>query len=168
MDENLTPREKKTAYQKAWRAANPEKGAAYREANRERLREANRRYYRKNKEKVSARILACRRANPEVARAANRRWSTGFCGQLVGALRKFQAGACAICAVHLNVEKRLSRQGECADHCHATGQPRGLICQACNTALGLYEKHQRPAGLVIEPYEKYLADPPVRQLGWTK
>jgi hypothetical protein len=30
-------------------------------------------------------------------------------------------------------------------------------------ALGYYEKHQKPAGLVIAPYEAYLRDPPARR-----
>jgi hypothetical protein len=33
-----------------------------------------------------------------------------------------------------------------------------LLCTSCNASLGFYEKHQRPAGLYIIPYESYLAD----------
>jgi hypothetical protein len=47
---------------------------------------------------------------------------------------KKQNGACAICNAlpPNNHKKRLS-----IDHCHTTGRVRGLLCDACNTALGL-------------------------------
>ena len=44
-----------------------------------------------------------------------------------------QSGLCAIC-------RRLptrSRKLLCVDHCHETGRVRGLLCSACNTAIGL-------------------------------
>jgi hypothetical protein len=42
-----------------------------------------------------------------------------------------QNGVCAIC-------KRPSRRALCVDHCHATRVVRGLLCDKCNTALGLF------------------------------
>lgn len=46
-----------------------------------------------------------------------------------GALRRWQAGACAMCSA--------SRGRLLVDHCHQTGQIRGLLCSSCNTAEGL-------------------------------
>ena len=42
-----------------------------------------------------------------------------------------QDGRCAICR-----REPTGRQGLCTDHCHATGQVRGLLCVPCNTTLG--------------------------------
>ena len=43
-----------------------------------------------------------------------------------------QEGCCAICEKHqTEFEKRLS-----VDHCHETGEVRGLLCDSCNIALG--------------------------------
>ena len=41
-----------------------------------------------------------------------------------------QAGVCAICGKAEN-GKRLA-----IDHCHKTGEVRGLLCALCNTAIG--------------------------------
>lgn len=42
--------------------------------------------------------------------------------------------------------------------------PRGLLCQICNMALGMYERVQAPRGLYIAAYERYLELPPVNTL----
>lgn len=54
-----------------------------------------------------------------------------------------QKGCCAICDMPMNFDTPALRKGEargshdmCVDHCHATGQVRGLLCFHCNTALG--------------------------------
>ena len=47
------------------------------------------------------------------------------------ALRQKQNNVCAIC-YRVDVKKDL-----CVDHNHKTGAVRGLLCQRCNTAIGL-------------------------------
>lgn len=52
-----------------------------------------------------------------------------------------QKNLCAICK---NPEKRMGRNGKditrlCIDHCHKTGKIRGLLCHACNTAIGKFK-----------------------------
>lgn len=97
---------------------------------------------------------AWREANLRCVRGRN-----GFTKALILELRAQQEGRCAICRVQL-VPGRTDAS-ECADHCHVSLRPRGLLCFTCNKSLGHYEKIQRPRGLVLEPYDQYLARPPV-------
>lgn len=98
-----------------------------------------------------------------------RKYKTGMSHALVLALRETQDGRCAICAVQLLYHKGF-RESECADHTEPSGVkvPRGLLCSLCNVGLGMYESGQRAAGLVIEPYERYLSNTPVMQLAQVK
>jgi hypothetical protein len=43
-----------------------------------------------------------------------------------------QGGGCAICG-------RTCRRRLAVDHCHASGNVRGLLCIKCNLGLGLYD-----------------------------
>lgn len=49
------------------------------------------------------------------------------------ALLVAQGGKCAICGL-TGGDKNLS-----VDHCHNSGHVRGLLCQSCNTAIGLLQ-----------------------------
>ncbi len=50
-------------------------------------------------------------------------------------LYKLQNGCCAICKKHQMELKFIL----CIDHCHKTGQIRGLLCQSCNKGLGCFK-----------------------------
>jgi hypothetical protein len=125
-------------YQRQWRARNPERQRKYHENWLQRY--------------------------PGRRAVQNRKNSTGFTPELVTQCREVQAGRCAICRVLMDLDRKTSAAGEHADHCHVGRTPRGLLCRTCNVSLGSYEKHQRPRGLVIEPYEAYLANPPAKGL----
>lgn len=46
-----------------------------------------------------------------------------------------QDGKCHICGIH-HTELPIAL---CIDHCHSTGQVRGLLCGKCNQGLGLFK-----------------------------
>ena len=49
---------------------------------------------------------------------------------------KEQGGRCKICQ---RLEKDVRHSLLCVDHCHTSGEVRGLLCAGCNTALGSLE-----------------------------
>ncbi len=82
-----------------------------------------------------------------------------FTERLIEQLRAHQRGRCAICQVELTLG-RVCDTRECADHCHLSGLPRGLLCATCNFSLGMYERKQAPRGVCIAIYDRYLDLPP--------
>jgi hypothetical protein len=107
---------------------------AYRAAHRDRLN-AERRDKWRSDAALRARHGAARLGrNYGLSREEHRR------------LLKEQNGVCAVC-------KLPSRRALCVDHCHATRQVRGLLCDKCNTALGLLgddSERMRAAGAYVD------------------
>jgi hypothetical protein len=59
-----------------------------------------------------------------------------------------QGGCCAICGSRNPKARKYRKAAEvvfCVDHCHATGRVRGLLCTACNRAVGLIEDNRETA-----------------------
>lgn len=61
--------------------------------------------------------------------------------------RESQQFRCKICLAHENTQphKRLY-----VDHCHTTGKYRGLLCQKCNTGLGMFQDSVESLNKAIE------------------
>lgn len=104
--------EERKAYQKAYYAANKERLL---EAQRER----NRKHYAANKRKYK-----------EKNRAATLK-KYNLTQMEYQDLLDSQGGGCAICTASPRVRKMV------VDHCHKTGRVRGILCNQCNTAIGL-------------------------------
>lgn len=136
-------REKNAAYQRAWRAANPEKVAAIEKKCRagtiraKRLRD--RAYYRSNSEKVKARSEAWRLANPDrIAEwRANRRARKVAAGGrlspgLVERLYHLQKGKCACCGRPLGRDFNLDHIMPLALGGSNTDENIQLLLPGCN------------------------------------
>lgn len=54
------------------------------------------------------------------------------------ALLAIQDGVCAICGGGEKVERNGRRRRLCIDHCHRSGEVRGLLCGTCNSGLGQF------------------------------
>ena len=118
------------------------KSRAYQEANKERIQAMNRAYHKKH----NARL-----------RALKRELETGFSPELFDKTIIAQAGKCGICGVDL---QNIRPQHVHADHCHATKQPRGVLCQVCNTALGRLGDSAESIRKVLF----YLENPPAQKI----
>lgn len=62
---------------------------------------------------------------------------------------ELQAGKCAICGGPLIMGVK---QGASVDHCHTTGEIRGVLCGPCNTGLGLFKEDAN----ILQAAVKYL------------
>lgn len=71
-------------------------------------------------------------ANPERIRMRQIRQAYGITEEEYDALLERQSYVCAIC--HDPLERLSSRTH--VDHCHQTGQVRGLLCRTCNIGIG--------------------------------
>ena len=131
--------EQRKAYYQAYYRANKVRlaaynkiyGAAWYKANKEKVKIAGRLRYIANAEKIKQQARADHANNPD--RQYKRTllrigWTyDGYLEQV-----KRQHNKCAICKC--GPKSRIGRLH--ADHSHVTGKRRGLLCRACNLALG--------------------------------
>lgn len=73
------------------------------------------------------------RSHPNKVREFQLRYAYGLEPGQYEAMLLAQGGCCAIC----KKQKKL-----CVDHCHRTDQVRGLLCHACNVAVGMCETRE--------------------------
>jgi hypothetical protein len=97
----------------------------YRERHKEEIRERRRRKWQadpvhREKHRVRDRLFQRKRRFREIYGISLADYDMMFARQ---------GGACAICK---RTDLKL-----CVDHCHLTGEVRGLLCIQCNSALGL-------------------------------
>lgn len=122
-------------------------------------------YYQKHKERRDAEAKLWRRNNPERTKELNRirdqRWRSrhgaddtprftynswvyrlakqGLTPEDYDRILAEQGGRCAICPATDPGKVGRTYSGKfAADHCHKTGQSRGLLCHKCNMGLGLF------------------------------
>lgn len=174
-----TPAQRKA--KRAWEAKEREKDP---EGFKQRQREAQKRYYEKNREKILARKRAWEEQNAEVIRkkrredylnnsekrrAASKKWKGEnpdkvAAYRLDGNLRRYGL-------TFAEKEAMLTAQGNrCAccgsddprgkngwhvDHCHTTGKVRGLLCLYCNVALGKVQDSVDHLNKLIAYLEKH-------------
>lgn len=93
---------------------------------------------RKNSENMRIWSAKKREANPDYYRDYDLRKKYGIGIDEYNEMLLAQNSVCAICGKpETRVDKRLDRVSNLAvDHCHATGEVRGLLCHACNAMLG--------------------------------
>ena len=95
----------------------------YQKANRSKLREYRNQAGVKEKQRLHA-------------MNGNLKANYGITLEVYEQIYEAQGGGCAICGVSMTLLAAGPAERLCVDHCHSTGQIRGLLCKPCNTALG--------------------------------
>ena len=83
-----------------------------------------------------------RRSNPDKARNSDLKKLYGITLDEYNALLEKQSGVCAICRQSETMQIKGKTVKLAVDHCHGSGTVRGLLCTACNRAIGLL-KHDK-------------------------
>lgn len=131
--------EHKKAYQKEYYLKNKEVLKAYRK-----------RHYEENREKAIERSKDWVRRNPETRKRNILKSSHNISLETYNQMFVDQKGCCKCCGRHQSILPK----GLFIDHCHITGNIRGLLCTGCNTALGMVKDNKQTLSNMI----KYLED----------
>jgi hypothetical protein len=73
----------------------------------------------------------------------------GVTSHFISFVKQAQRNACAICRVSFGLDQKTK---PFIDHNHSTGEVRGLLCQACNSLLGM----AKDSGTVLLSAYRYL------------
>lgn len=118
---------------------NPEQWEQEKKRNRERQRAYRARnpgkYHGTHREAVAR----WRKNNPDLYRDQHLKRAYKISLSEYNAMLKAQSYSCATCSAITPGGKGTWH----VDHCHATGKVRGLLCRACNTALGLVKDNPK-------------------------
>lgn len=124
----------------------------YRKANKEKCAAGNKEYYEANKAERVAINSAWLKENPVEAKRAGRTWRDnnvesrknkdlkcryGITSDTYKELLAQQQGVCAVCSRPETSKQDGKIRSLAVDHDHKTGKVRGLLCKACNLAIGL-------------------------------
>ena len=143
---------------KKWATDNPDRVAAYREAyyaaTKDKQRERAKEWHHANKDRSRTSHADWRARNKDAIKAKKRFDATGFTESVFNTAVTVQRGLCGICARKLS---DLPPRHTHADHDHATGTPRGVLCHHCNVALGYFGDNVATLRAAI----RYLQHPPL-------
>ncbi len=125
------------------------------DVNREKRIATSAKWKEENRDRANARERANRAKNPEKYRERERKYKKrnwarlsvheslrklGLTNEQFVLMNEKQNKKCSICGLE---ETRKSRNGGICrlaiDHCHESGKIRGLLCHACNTAIGKFK-----------------------------
>lgn len=130
--------EEKRAKTKLWKQLNKEKVKASKKAWDERNKEHKAAYKKewdaKNVDKRKANNEKFKKTNPLYHVEKHLKSSYGISLEDYNFLLQQQQFKCQCCGI----EAEKAQRGKLfVDHCHTNGAIRGLLCQQCNTALGM-------------------------------
>lgn len=100
-------------------------------------------YYRANREVLTAKARKYHKENPEKTADRNRksllRRHYGLTTEEYNKMLKAQNGVCAVCKVKETDTFKGEVKRLAVDHCHDTGEVRDLLCGGCNRGMGQFK-----------------------------
>jgi len=113
----------------------------YYQSHKEEFKIRDKERYQQNKDQIKQRVRDYRASNKDLVVQRERTkfyrkyWPGKTNQEALAAYNDLfaeQQGKCAICSIHqTQLKKSLA-----VDHCHKTGEVRGLLCSSCNTGIG--------------------------------
>jgi hypothetical protein len=130
--------EKQLKASREWKQRNKEKVAAdqktWRENNVEKRKSLKAEWDKKNPEKKKQHAKEFKTKRPDYFVNKHLEGSYGITVDDYNAILTVQNHKCAGCGIEAT---KAPRNKLYVDHCHKTNKIRGLLCQHCNTALGM-------------------------------
>jgi hypothetical protein len=129
----------------------------YNAKNRDKILEQRRAHYHKNKQKINER----KRSEYDYETFKDRRLKRTYGISLDDYNQKLeqQKHCCAICGIFVDDLKSSNSQHNkkvlVVDHCHITSKVRDLLCNRCNTVIGLCEESTVLLNLIGEYIDKH-------------
>lgn len=138
-----------------WRIENKERAAEIGRKSRSRNPEAARKraneWHAKNRERHLAYMAGRRKTHADQITSSKLKAAFGITLAEYLSMLEGQHSQCAICGKSPSQnKKRLA-----VDHCHSTNKIRGLLCSACNKAIGLFSDNIRHLQSAIQYLSKY-------------
>lgn len=117
----------------------------YREKNKDRINQQRKEYYAKNKERIKE--LKKQQYNPQKHKDARLKKQYGITLEEYEQKLIAQKYKCACCGTHVDEIKTTNNQfgskNLVVDHCHTTGNVRDLLCNRCNTVIGMVNEDEQ-------------------------
>ena len=120
---------------KKWSAAHPDEMREYKKTWRALGKEQKRLRVKKCRTKYLS-IEENRKRRNRATVDSSRKARFGLTREQYDLMVVAQAGCCAVCKMPPTIKHKGTVVALCVDHDHLTGKIRGLLCRACNVALG--------------------------------
>lgn len=123
-----------------------------RSATKPPVQKAPKAYYERNKEKIQARHAEYRKSFPSAIKGSSIYSKYGMSQDDYDNLKAIQNNKCALCG---DEPEDKIRKSLVVDHCHKNKKVRGLLCNKCNVALGLFRDRIDVLKNAIEYLQKH-------------